>query len=367
MKRMMPDYNNCIVNLSNSIRKEFGLVTYHSSLQELDLIFKKKYKNILLLVFDGMGSNILKNYSKKMFLNEYKLKDITSILPSTTVAATTSIQTGLFPREHAWIGCDLYIKNIDKIITMYKNKVRKTGEILNYNVGMKYFPYKTIVEEINDNTKYHAIEFFPFGKNRYNSFSELKKMIINQSDKYEKNFIYAYYNNPDSLLHQNDYNSLIVKNEIRKINAFVKDLSEKMHNTLIIITADHGHIVSEDFCLEDYSDINELIVEELSIEPRFTSFKIKKGTNNIFEKKFNQYFGNDFILFKHTDILENDILGLGNNNRYIDSMIGDYVAIGITNKYFRDSHSIPKYVSVHSGATDNEMLVPLILIEKNSK
>ena len=192
-------------------------------------------------------------------------------------------------------------------------------------------------------------------------------MIINQSDKYEKNFIYAYYNNPDSLLHQNDYNSLIVKNEIRKINAFVKDLSEKMHNTLIIITADHGHIVSEDFCLEDYSDINELIVEELSIEPRFTSFKIKKGTNNIFEKKFNQYFGNDFILFKHTDILENDILGLGNNNRYIDSMIGDYVAIGITNKYFRDSHSIPKYVSVHSGATDNEMLVPLILIEKNSK
>ena len=46
-------------------------------------------------------------------------------------------------------------------------------------------------------------------------------------------------------------------------------------------------------------------------------------------------------------------------------MIGDYVAIGITNKYFRDSHSIPKYVSVHSGATDSEMLVPLILIEKN--
>ena len=81
MKRMMPDYNNCIVNLSNSIRKEFGLVTYHSSLQELDLIFKKKYKNVLLLVFDEMGSNILKNYSKKMFLNEYKLKDITSILP----------------------------------------------------------------------------------------------------------------------------------------------------------------------------------------------------------------------------------------------------------------------------------------------
>ncbi len=364
MKKVMPDYNNCIVNLSNSIRKEFGLKTHHSSLQEVDLLFKKKYKNVILFVFDGMGSDILKNFSKKMFLNEYKVKDITSILPSTTVAATTSIQTGLFPREHAWIGCDLYIKDIDEIITMYKNKVRKNGEILNYNVGMKYFPYKTIVEEINESTKYHAVDFFPFGKNKYNSFSELKKMIINQSNKYKKNFIYAYYNNPDSLLHHNDVNSLIVKNEIKKINDFVKDLSKVMHNALIIVTADHGHIKSDDFCLDDYPDINKLVFEELSIEPRFTSFKVKKGKNNAFEQKFNQYFGNDFLLFKHDDILKNDILGLGDNNRYIDSMIGDYVAIGITNKYFRDNNCISKYLSVHSGATDNEMLVPLILIEK---
>jgi len=46
MKRIYPDYNNCIVNVSNSILKYYGLKNYHNTLEELDKYLEKDYKNV---------------------------------------------------------------------------------------------------------------------------------------------------------------------------------------------------------------------------------------------------------------------------------------------------------------------------------
>lgn len=364
MNVLKPDYHHCIVNLANSIRNEFKLEVYHPTLEELDVFLKNEYENIVYFLFDGMGSTILNKFSKKLFLNQNRMTDITSIFPTTTPAATTSIQTGLFPCEHGFIGSDLYIKDIDKIITMYKNKIRKTGEVLEYNVLTHYMSYETIVDSINKEGKYHAVAYFPFGDDKYKDLADLKKKIITKCHAKGKKFIYAYYANPDSLLHRYGTNSKEVAGEIRKINHMIKDISKKLSNTLIIVSADHGHLNCTDYCLTDYPDINDLIIDELSVEPRFTSFKVKKDYHHKFEKLFHQYFSNDFLLLTHDEIIHSNWLGIGKMNSKIDSMIGDYMAIGITNKYFRDHNEIPTYLSVHSGLTIDEMLVPLIIINK---
>ena len=117
------NYNECLTNLSCSIRKYYGLDYKHNTLDYIDkLLEKKSPENIVLILFDGMGSKILDRVlDNDSFLIQNKYKDITSVFPTTTTAATTSVLTGLDPVEHGWLGWNMYIKPIDKIITLFLN------------------------------------------------------------------------------------------------------------------------------------------------------------------------------------------------------------------------------------------------------
>ena len=62
----------------------------HTSLESLEKIMTKKYKNIIFLVLDGMGEHILNNISPNGFFNKQKIDCVTSVYPSTTTAALTT-------------------------------------------------------------------------------------------------------------------------------------------------------------------------------------------------------------------------------------------------------------------------------------
>ena len=100
------DYNECITNLACSIRKHFDLEYKHNTLDYVDKILdKNKPKNVVVILFDGMGSRILdRTLDKNDFFIKNKYKEITSVFPATTTAATTSMMTGLNPVEHGYTG-----------------------------------------------------------------------------------------------------------------------------------------------------------------------------------------------------------------------------------------------------------------------
>ena len=47
----LPDYGNCLVNLSNSILKKFDAETTAKTLPLADPYLEKNYKNVVCLVF----------------------------------------------------------------------------------------------------------------------------------------------------------------------------------------------------------------------------------------------------------------------------------------------------------------------------
>ena len=117
-----------------------------------------------------MGSRILdRTISKESFFNKNKIKEITTVFPATTTAATTSIRTGLNPIEHGWLGWNMYVAPIDETITLFLNTEKGKDKVVSekfLNVKEKLVQ-RTIVDEINENTEYSAIELFPFGENKY--------------------------------------------------------------------------------------------------------------------------------------------------------------------------------------------------------
>ena len=60
---VMPNYNHCILNTITSILKYYNVETQHESLESLDRILEKRYKNVILLVLDGLGEQILNKIS----------------------------------------------------------------------------------------------------------------------------------------------------------------------------------------------------------------------------------------------------------------------------------------------------------------
>ena len=371
MKITYPDYNNCLVNVSNSILKYYGVKNTHNTLAELDKYLEKEYKNVIILLYDGFGSNLIKrNLGEASFLNKNKVKDITSVFPATTTAATTSVTTGMTPTEHCWLGWNNYVKSIDKVVTMYLNVLKDTDlAAADYNVSRTEFPYVSIFEKINNvgNAKAYAVS--PYEGITYNAETpdEMYDKIIELCKNDEKKFIYAYCIEPDFSMHINGIEDDKSINLMQILNDKTQELSSKLEDTLLIVTADHGHItVGGHIILSDYPQIKDMLIRETSIESRATNFFVKKDKIEDFKEEFNKLFDSDFLLLSKQEVLDKDLFGTGTPNEKFYDCLGDYIALAISDKVIADTTASESLIlkSHHAGVTEDEVLVPLIVIDK---
>ena len=191
-----PDYDRSILSIAASILKHFGVTNCeHKSLPELDELLSKKYKNVIVMLFDGMGASVLKEHlNEDDFLRQHYITDISSVYPSTTVAAVTAIESGYSPLETGWIGWDLYFDEIDENVTVFKNTLQKNGEpAAKYNVPLKYIPYKRIFQRIEEvkgkKTSYYVSVF---SKYRSKSVHHICKTVYRLSKRRKQKYIYTY-------------------------------------------------------------------------------------------------------------------------------------------------------------------------------
>ncbi len=362
------NYNECLTNVACSIQKYFGLNPKHNSIEYIDnLLNEKQPKNVVVILMDGMGSRILdRTLDKNSFFIKNKVKEITTVFPATTTAATTSIRTGLNPIEHGWLGWNMYIAPINETITLFLNSEKgKEGVVSNNFLKVKEkLVQSTITDQINKDTKYRAIELSPFSENKYNTLEEMLKMIKEECDKEGKKYIYAYDTEPDHTMHDLGPHDAKVKELIKIRNDKVEELCKKLNDSIIIIIADHGHKEVEHIYLKDDSSIMKMLERTTSLEQRAVSFKIKENDKEQFAKEFNKKFGEDFKLYSKSEIIESHLFGDGKENELFKDAIGDFIAIAEnSNKcIITDGDEVLK--SQHAGYSDDEIYVPLIVIDK---
>ena len=256
------NYQDCLTNIACSIRKYFGLTSPHQTNSFLDqLLEERKPSNVVMILFDGMGSRILeRSLDKNSFFLKQRVKDITTVFPATTTAATTSIRTGLNPVEHGWLGWDTYIEPIDKTITLFLNSEKGKEELCEEFLTVKdLLVTKTIASEINEIGLYQARELFPFGENKYSNLDEMLERIKKEVNSSGKKFIYAYDDEPDHSMHILGPDSEEVKRLIKVRNDKIEALCKELTDTVVIVLADHGHIQVEPIYLNDYPEVVNML------------------------------------------------------------------------------------------------------------
>ena len=361
-----PDYKKSIVNLPNSILKYFGAEPAGDTSDLLDKYLKEEYKNVILLVLDGMGSSVLVwNTDRREYLPSHSVGYVDSVFPSATVAATTSLMTGLQPCEHGWIGWDVYYKDIDQVVTVYKNTIVGTKKkAADYFVAGTITPYKSVFDRLTEaGVANYCLS--PYADEKTETLQDILDKAKELCARPERKYIYGYCISPDDLLHK--YGGAC--DEHPKIKEFLADVQDRiaefargMKDTLLIITADHGHVDTQMSQLEDYPELMDCMERLPAIEPRLATFFIKKGRKREFRTLFNRIYKGKFDLLTKKEVLERKLFGTGTEHPKFRDMLGDYIAVAIDDLTLIHTKKV-KWVSSHGGVTEREMRVPVLIFK----
>lgn len=380
-KIVLPNYEHCILSTITSILKYYNVDTKHKSLESLDKILEKKYRNIVFLVLDGMGEHILGNISPNGYFAENKIDCVTSVYPSTTTAALTTYYAGKPPYETGWIAWSQYFKEYGRSLDMLSHKESYLKEDISkarMNVFDKIVNYTPIFEQIeNASPNVRAFEVMPKYSDRRSrrtvtadDIDEIMENIEVLCELPGENFIMAYSDKPDGLLHKFGTDSDEAKEYVLESEKKVKDLVQKISDdTLIIISADHGHKnIEKAYSLLEYPEIMECLYMPMALESRTVTFWVKDEMKKEFEDRFNSIFKDEFWLMTKEEFLEKHFLGYGDKHPKIDEFLGNYIALSISNSiitietFLAEGKPVKK--STHCGLTEDEMEVPVIVINK---
>lgn len=362
---VFPDYENSILNLSCSIQQHFGVKPLHPTMPVIDEMLSHNYKHVVVVLLDGLGINILeKHLSYNDFLRRNLLTDYSSVFPPTTTASTTSFLSGKSPIEHGWLGWDVYFKQEDKTVTCFLNTLQGTNtKAAEYNIPGKYLPYENIIEQINKAGKGKAYAVMPFETKDSEPHPEINdwiETIRKHCKKDEKNFVYAYWEDPDYELHRQGTGSNDVAKVVQDLNAKMAYLCQECPETIFFITADHGHTdIHNYFIQEEFPQLEKMLERKTSLEPRAISFYVKPEYKEKFPEAFKELFPNDYILMSREEILKKELFGPGVPHENLTG-IGDYVAIACKETTLLWNKNEKQFKSHHAGLSQNEMRIPLI-------
>ncbi|MEM1557614.1 MAG: alkaline phosphatase family protein [Thermoproteota archaeon] len=398
----IPGYDGySLPNLSNSLAKLMSVRARGRALNDDFLLGFRNIDRVVLIIMDAMGLNIFIKSSNgiRKFLNDLLLKEgvcfkvLTSVFPSTTSTALTSLNTGLTPQEHGIVAYVLFMKELSSMVNMIslspvnderRNRIFELGmsaekllgaKVLTQRIKESGLKSKTLIRYGIRNSGlstilYRDSEIVP-ALTTVDFVTNLVKLI---NDK-KADFIMAYWDGFDAQSHY--YGPFSQEAELELLNTFtlLKTVINKVapdvaRRTLLVVTSDHGQSKvrdEESIRIEELKWLNDNLLMPPAGESRAAYLYVKNGSKE-FESVFRKKISKNIVLFRSRKLLEKGIFGLGEVNRCVLDRIGDYVALSrgegrLIFHYDLKERTEPEFVraGAHGSLTLNELLVPLIV------
>ena len=320
---------------------------------------------VVLLVLDGLGWNQLRERTHLTpTLAALDGTAITTVAPSTTATALTSISTGLTPGEHGVMGYRIAVgSDVLNVLrwTTDGRDARATiipGELQPHApFGGQRPPVLTRAEFAGSGFTLAHLE--PVRFTGYRTLGTLTAELVRLCRAGEP-LVYAYYEGLDQVSHEYGLGAQYDE-ELRWIDHLVATLLEVLPaGTVLAITADHGQVETGDHVLELPADVITHVAMQ-SGEGRFRWLHARAGRAPALADAAASLLRDDAWVRTREQAIDEGWYG----PKVTDAAagrLGDVLLAARGTVAFYDPKDTGPYVLIgrHGSLTPNEMLVPLL-------
>ena len=392
----LPDYaGGSIANVPATIARMLGTtLTGLPALPEDMWQSLGRVKRVVLLTLDGFGWNQFQARQELVTAVSQKAtitKQLTSIFPSTTVAALSSLWTGSAPAQHGLVGLRLFFPEYAVSAGMLDFSplfIRAQDALVDAGLDPKTFLQQPGVGE---QLAAAGIPTFAFkgyeivdsvlsqmhGRGVKESFGVITfaDMMVQMRELLHKRageplFINAYWPTIDSLSHYHTWQGTAVTAEVRAIfyqlqTEFLDALTDAARqDTAFFIVADHGQELtplSHQIFLSDHPELEKMLFMRPTGEPRVVYLYTKHGCHEAAIDYINTKLGHAMTAVASQDALAAGLFGPEPFATNVADRFGDVVAImrgGYTLFSEAERPKAHRMIGRHGGMTHAEMQVP---------
>ncbi|MBU0493225.1 MAG: alkaline phosphatase family protein [Chloroflexi bacterium] len=324
-----------------------------------------------------------------------RLFPLTSVFPSTTTAVLTSLWTGRTPAEHGLIGYVLFLRELGVTADMIRLVPRgrdKDGcgrdTLLDWGLSPEDFLAvpglaQTLADDGIVTRSVIRKEYLGgfLSRLHYRGVTEmsghldaadmwvcLREML--QAHRDERLYLSAYWGAVDTISHERGPYSPHWDAALRNLTyslerEFLAPLSPAdRQGTLLLITADHGQIVTpleRTIYLQQHPALLDALVMSPTGEPRVPYLYVRPGRVAEVKDYFAEHLAHAFVTLDADTVISSGLLGHEPVMPAVPYRLGDVVAIARDDWILYDRPKEPDMIGRHGGLTPGEMLVPMLM------
>lgn len=344
-------------------------------------------ERVVLILVDGYGLDAWRRDRAEVpFLDRLTgrgtVTPLTSIYPSETAAAITTLESGQLPCEHGRIGWNVYEPETDRTFLTFGGEVKsgdEPGTVAPETSAGVEFHYTDLEDRGID---CHRLQPFDNGTtgvtqhtfDELTTFHERLTAVVEESEP--PAYVYGYLPDVDHVSHEHGTDSEAFQETIvavfRELSEFVSSLdAETASETLLLVTADHGHVDTDPERNIDLSERSTL-VENLRRHGDGEPIRMAGSMRNVHlhlqdgtvEETRRSLAGLDANVWTRDEILDLRLFGDREPSSRFHRRCGDLVlSHHDLGTWFGDVEpDALEEIGMHGGLHPREMLVPFAAV-----
>jgi len=319
---------------------------------------------VVLLVLDGLGWSALEAH-RSLLPNLGRLEGgpITTVAPSTTASALTSLATGLAPADHGIVG---YRMRVEGAVLNVLRWTTDDGAGPDPFVVQRHDAFLGRPVPVVTRGEFRTTRFTEahlrgarfVGWSTTSALVQLVRRLVVAGER----VVYAYYPGVDSVAHEFGLHDEFFRAELIAADRLVGELVDALPpDTTLLVTADHGQV---HIGHEGWIGLDALapLVDAYGGDGRFRYLYARRGAGAELLAAARDEVGHQAWVLSRDELFDGGWLGPGEVRPAVRRRVGDVILAArdpvafVDPSYTRES----QLLAGHGSLTPDEMLVPLL-------
>lgn len=392
-----------ILNIPASICEWMSIPTFGEAPLKSELLgaLGNGVRRVILVLMDGMALHRFQrwisepNGSASVWNNLIQdgiMAPLTSISPSTTSAALTTLWTGRSPASHGILGYEMWLKEYGVITNMIQHApisfkgdpggLRRTGfepesflptptfgpHLRSHGITPHAFQHYSIAQSGLSRMFMKDVNIHPF-ETPADLWISVRQQIENNLD--QRIYAWSYWSHVDGLSHFHGPDDERPAAEFSQFSTaferyFLNQLSSAgRKDTLLILTADHGQIhtpLDPNYVLKNHPDLNDMLHMQPSGENRLSYLYIRPGKRDAVRQYYENTWPGKFVIIDSEKAIQSGLFGPGPAHPNLRARAGDLIVAARDNAYLWSAEKADFMAGRHGGLHPDEMLVPFLAV-----